>query len=153
MPTWKYPFLKGLYQGSSRVSFWKVRWWAPRGSGMIGLASCRVSGYRTEGFVPSRSHQRKWFVEVTFEGAKMVTEGKGKEQCALVTIPSCWQKVWVLYKNKALRISSSFFSAHFFKIVFKNSGLQPAAGACILNVKPNPKFQIYTSSKTMEGFP
>lgn len=58
-----------------------------------------------------------------------------------------------LIKNKALRIPSSFCSAHFFKTCFKHSGLQPAAGACVLNVKPNPKFQIYTSSETMAGFP
>lgn len=81
---------------------------------------------------------RKRFGEVTLEGARKAAEAGGEKTWtvgALVTVPA---GISSGYFNENKPKEYLYFPAHF-RIFFTKSGLQPIAGACILNIKPKHK--------------
>ena len=94
---------------------------------------------------------RKWFGEVTLEGARKVAEAGGEKTWTVGALVTVLAGISSGYFNENKPKEYLHFPAHF-RIFFTKSDLQPVAGACIPNIKPKHKFQIYTS-KTMQGFP
>lgn len=94
---------------------------------------------------------RKRFGEVTLEGARKVAEAGGEKTWTVGALVTVLAGISSGYFNENKPKEYLYFPAHF-RIFFTKSGLQPVAGACILNVKPKHKFQIYTSKTMCKAF-